>query len=122
MIVWWISDPERLSTERRAIDTLDADWFENPDWSLDSQARLRLTFDIALSHSRFRLAMTYHNTFPASPPSERPSRETQRLSGHQYGSGGELCLSIRSDNWSSDFTGADLIRSAHTLLEIVGAE
>ena len=117
-MVWWISDPERLSKERRAVGAIDQGWFENPEWSLDSQCRLRLTFDIALPHSRFRLAMTYHSTFPASPPSVHPSSETERLSGHQYGVGGELCLSIRSDNWNPAFTGADLIRSAHKLLEV----
>ena len=116
--VWWINDPERLSAERRAIDAISDDWFENSAWSLHGDCRLRLTFDIALPQRRFRLAMTYHNTFPASPPSVRPVDDAERISSHQYGPGGELCLSIRSDNWSPDVTGADMVRSAHTLLEV----
>ena len=117
-MVWWISDPKRLSDERRATAAIDEDWFENPAWSLDSACRLRLIFDIALPHRRFRLAMTYHNSFPASPPSVRPVDDVGRISFHQYGPGGEFCLSIRSDNWSPGITGADIIRSAHTLLEV----
>ena len=117
-MIWWISDPKRLSDERRAIASIAEVWFENPAWSLDSAFRLRLIFDIALSHRRFRLAMTYRNTFPASPPSVRPVDGAGRISSHQYGPGGELCLSIRSDNWSPDIRGADIVRSAHTLLKI----
>ena len=115
-MMWWIVDSKRLSDERRAIASIDEDWFENPTWCLDAQRRLRLIFDIALPHHRFRLAMTYHNTFPASPPSVRPVTDKERISSHQYGPGGELCLSIRSDNWSPDVTGADMVRSTHTLL------
>ena len=117
-MMWWIVDSKRLSDERRAIASIDEDWFENPTWSLDAHGRLRLVFDIALPHRRFRLAMTYHNTFPASPPSVRPVTDRERISSHQYGPGGELCLSIRSDNWSPDVTGADMVRSTHTLLSL----
>ena len=35
--VWWIDDPERLSAERRAIDAISEDWFENSGWSLDGE-------------------------------------------------------------------------------------
>ena len=115
---WWIGDPSRLQAERRAIAQINDGWFENPEWSLDEQRRLRLIFDIVLPHRGFKLSMAYHNTFPASPPSIRPVGQTERISGHQYGAGGELCLSIRSDNWSPDFTGADMVRSAHRLLEM----
>lgn len=118
MMMWWIGDSRRLSDERRAIASIGEDWFENPAWSLDAHGRLMLVFDIALPHRRFRLAMTYHNTFPASPPSVRPVSDRERISSHQYGPGGELCLSIRSDNWSPDITGADMVRSTHTLLSL----
>ena len=117
-MLWWIGDPSRLQKERRAIAQIDDGWFANPEWSLDEQRRLRLIFDIVLPHRRYKLSMAYHNTFPASPPSVHPVGETERVSGHQYGVGGELCLSIRSDNWSPDITGADMIRSAHCLFEI----
>ena len=117
-MLWWIGDPSRLQKERRAIAEIDDGWFANPEWSLDEQRRLRLIFVIVLPHRGYKLSMAYHNTFPASPPSVHPVGETERVSGHQYGVGGELCLSIRSDNWSPDITGADMIRSAHLLLEM----
>ena len=117
-MIWWFVDSKRLSNERRAIASIDEDWFENPAWSLDARARLRLIFDIVLSHRRFRLAMTYHSTFPASPPSVSPVIDRERISSHQYGAGGELCLSIRSDNWNPDITGADMVRSTHKLLSL----
>ena len=118
MTVWWLSDPDRLARERASIKALGEDWFEHADWSLDGKARLRLVFDIVIQRGRFRLAMVYHNTFPASPPSVRPLNEGARLSDHQYGSGGDLCLEIRSDNWSPDITGAEMVRSAHLLLSL----
>ena len=117
-MIWWIVDSKRLSNERCAIASIDEDWFENPAWSLDAGIRLTLTFDIALPHRRFRLAMTYHNTFPASPPSVSPVIDGEQISSHQYGAGGELCLSIRSDNWNPAITGADMVRSTHTLLSL----
>ena len=118
MTVWWISDPDRLALERASINAVGEEWFEHADWSLDSKARLRLVFDIVLPRGRFRLAMVYHNTFPASPPSVRPLNEDARLSAHQYGTGGDLCLQIRSDNWSPDITGAEMVRSTHLLLDM----
>lgn len=60
----------------------------------------------------------YHNTFPASPPSIRPADGETRLSGHQYGAGGDLCLDIRNDNWSPDVTGANMIESTRRLLDM----
>jgi len=118
MTVWWISDPDRLAQERASIDAFDENWFEHAEWSLDGEARLRLIFDVVLPRGRFRLAMIYHNTFPASPPSVRPLNEDTRLSDHQFGAGGDLCLQIRADNWDLTRTGADMVRSAHNLLEM----
>ena len=62
--------------------------------------------------------MVYHNTFPASPPSVRPVDDEGWLSSHQYGRGGDLCLSIRNDNWTPDVTGSEMVRSAYALLEL----
>ena len=117
MTVWWHSDQARLQQEKAAIAALDAEagWLENVEWSLDDLFRLRVVFDIRLDHGRFRLQMVYHNTFPSSPPGVSPVEDI-RLSNHQYGAGGDLCLGIRPDNWRPDYTGADMIRSAHDLL------
>ncbi|WP_218673233.1 ThiF family adenylyltransferase [Primorskyibacter flagellatus] len=84
---------------------------------MDDQLRLTLAFDIAIARSRHTLRLIYHNTFPASPPSIFPVDGESRMSGHQYGAGGDLCLEIRNDNWSPDVTGAMMIGSARHLLE-----
>lgn len=115
--MWWLTDQARLRVEREAIDALDADWFQNPIWSPDKQLRLTLSFEIAIARGRYALRMIYHNTFPASPPSIVPPDGETRLSGHQYGAGGDLCLEIRNDNWTPDVTGAMLVESAKRLLE-----
>lgn len=115
--MWWLTDQTRLRAERQAIEALDAEWFQKPNWSVDGEFRLTLTFDLVLTRGSFSLCLIYHNTFPASPPSIRPADGEMRLSSHQYGPGGDLCLDIRNDNWNLHVTGADMIRSACRLLE-----
>lgn len=114
--MWWLVNAERLQRERQAIDELSADWFQQPEWSIDNKTRLLLKFAICLPRGVFQLQLIYHQTFPASPPSVRPQSGDERLSSHQYG-GEDLCLEIRNDNWHPEFTGADLITSAKRLLE-----
>ncbi|WP_193176354.1 ThiF family adenylyltransferase [Oricola nitratireducens] len=115
--MWWLTDQTRLRVEREAVEVLDAEWFQNPVWSVDDQLRLTLSFDIVIARGRYPLLLTYHNTFPASPPSIVPADGETRLSGHQYGAGGDLCLEIRNDNWTPDVTGAMMVESAWRLLE-----
>lgn len=64
-----------------------------------------------LPHRGFRLSRAYHNSLPASPPSIHPVDDIERVSGHQSGVSGELCLSIRGDGWSPGITGADWIEA-----------
>ena len=54
VMVWWISDPERLSKERRAVGAIDQGWFENPEWSLGQSVSTE-------ADVRYRVA-----TFPVS--------------------------------------------------------
>ena len=117
MTIWWLSNQRRLSEDRAAIARLEIDsaWLENVEWGLDESGRLRVVFDIVIGGSSYHLKLTYHNTYPSSPPSVSPV-DSIRVSGHQYGQGGDLCLQIRPDNWDPKYTGADMIRSAYTLL------
>ena len=116
--MWWLVDQKRLQTERLAIEALDAGWFQSPDWKPGPGLSLQLDFEIVLARGRFPLVMIYHSTFPASPPSIRPADGETRLSSHQYGAGGDLCLDIRNDNWTPDIQGADMVQSARRLLEM----
>ena len=117
MTLWWHNDQVRLRSEKAAIESLetDSEWLENVGWSLDDTFRLTADFDIALDHGRFSLRITYHNTFPSTPPSIAPITDI-KLSGHQYGAGGDLCLQYRPDNWRPEYTGAKMIQSTFDLL------
>jgi len=115
--VWWLTQQTRLALERSRIEALCAQpWFENPFWDIDKERlRLRLSFDLVFPDRRVSLQLVYHDTFPDSPPSIFPATE-QRLSGHQYGQDGELCLNIREDNWMPEYTGGDMVEGAYELL------
>ncbi|MCY3701544.1 MAG: ThiF family adenylyltransferase [Rhodospirillales bacterium] len=117
MTVWWTDNHALLAREREAVATLQsrAEWLENVQWSFDDSVRIQIVFDIRMGNDNFNLKLTYHNTFPYSAPSVAPV-DPSRLSGHQYGNG-DLCLEIRPDNWREEFTGADMIESAFSLLE-----
>jgi hypothetical protein len=107
----------RLNAERRAVEALGAavDWLSDMRWSLD-QGRLMLRFIITVGDQRYELVMTYPDVFPSTPPSVAPVDDEQRISPHQYGAGGDLCLEYRPDNWQPHFTGSDIITSAHRLI------
>ncbi|NMN03802.1 MULTISPECIES: ThiF family adenylyltransferase [unclassified Novosphingobium] len=79
------------------------------------EARLCADFDIARADGPVALTLTFPSFFPDTPPQITP-RDGVRLSNHQYGAGGELCLEYRPDNWDPAFTGAMMIESAHRLL------
>ena len=117
MIAWWADDNARLKTEKDQINALllRSTWLENVEWSFDNSLRICVSFDVTLDHGSFSLILTYHNTFPCSPPSVAPM-DKGRLSSHQY-ENGDLCLEIRPDNWRQEFTGADMIESAYSLLQ-----
>ncbi len=118
MRFWWSENQERLSLERTEIDALmeKSDWLRNIEWSFDDQFFLQVVFEIHLTHRKFTLLLTYHNTFPNTCPTVKPI-DSERISSHQYGRE-DLCLEIRPDNWLPGFTGAQMIESAYNLLRI----
>lgn len=120
-MIWWASQPSRAISERSAIADLaeEVDWLLGVEWRLTQEARLCADFSIEHLGKSIPLTLTFPNFFPEMPPQVRP-REDVRLSGHQYGAGGELCLEYRPDNWEPSFTGAMMISSARRLL--VGEE
>lgn len=116
-MTWWITQIERAQAERVAIADLEsrAQWLEIVNWHLESG--LRLAVDVVITHDSetFSLRLTYPAYFPEAPPSVIPT-DGRRLSWHQYGAGGELCLEFRADNWEPSVTGAMLLESAHRLI------
>jgi molybdopterin/thiamine biosynthesis adenylyltransferase/ubiquitin-protein ligase len=116
-MIWWTSLPSRARSERHGITELEEQsaWLSNLSWRITAEGRLCADFEIEKLGEVVPLTMTYPSFFPEMPP-QITSRDGVRLSGHQYGPSGELCLEYRPDNWDPSYTGAMMIESAHRLL------
>ena len=99
--MWFRNNLARLHKEREAIASLTAevDWLPFIDWRIHNEETLYLVVDIQAHGHRYEVAMFYPTNFPANPPAVIPRKANQRLSTHQYGYGGELCLEWGPDNW-----------------------
>lgn len=117
-MIWWLTKPSRARSESLAIAELEHrhDWLRSVSWQIGKDARLTATFEIEHLGQWIAMTIVYPSFFPDMPPQVMP-QEDIRLSGHQYGAGGELCLEHRPDNWDPSFTGAMMIESARRLLE-----
>ncbi len=114
--VWWLQDKSRLASELRILDVLiDEGWVEDPRWSMDG---LDLVVDLTLvaANARYSLRMVYPQHYPNVPAWIMPADGETRLSTHQFGAGGSLCLEYGPDNWTPGVTGEDVLRSALKLL------
>lgn len=116
-MIWWADQPIRAQTERAAIADLTdrSSWLSNVTWQLAANFKIEVEFDLEIGDRVIVLTLTYPDFFPDVTPSVIP-RDGVRLSGHQYGAAGELCLQYRPDNWTPDVTGAMMIESAYRLL------
>lgn len=116
-MIWWWLDQQRAKAEKATFVTLQ----EEHDWLASVRTRhladYQLCVDVEIIHAgeTFKLAVIYPSTFPDTPPIVMPYGE-QRLSSHQYGPGGELCLQWRPDNWDPSVTGAMMVESAYGLI------
>ena len=118
-MIWYLEKLQRNRTEREALEALASSvtWLTPVGWRIDGDLRLVWDADIATPAGNRSVSLRYPNHFPYSPPLVLPRGDTTRWSQHQFGSGGELCLEYGPDNWHQDLTGADMIGSAHRLLE-----
>lgn len=114
---WWLTNTTRAKSEQVALAQLAerAGWLSGIRWRIGENLQLIVDFDIRHNGETFGLSMAYPSTFADTPPMVR-SRDGKRLSWHQYGAEGELCLEHRPDNWESSITGAMMIESAYRLL------
>ena len=119
MTVWWRRDKRRFLREVWRIKKLiELPWFAKPLWRVRTESsQLWVTFDLFVHNRWISFYLIYHEAFPDCPPSVYPLHD-KRLSSHQYGPDGELCLQIRNDNWLPAYMGADMIESAYRLLQI----
>ena len=116
-MIWWAEQPGRARDEQVAIGELAElhTWLTIVKTRLNEQFSLVFDFNLEIDDKVIPLSLRYPELFPDAAPSVF-SRDGQRLSGHQYGPQGELCLEYRPDNWTTDITGAMMIESAHRLL------
>lgn len=115
--MWFIRNPERLKSEIAGIETLR----DNNAWLVATTNRVLkgptfgVDFDLVVNGETLPFTLEYPSFFPEIPPSVIP-RDGRHYSSHQYGTGGELCLEFRSDNWDPSITGSMMMESAYRLL------
>lgn len=116
-MIWWAELPVRAQSERAAVSDLadQNSWLMNVTWRFAAELKIAADFDLQVGEQMIPLTLVYPEFFPDATPSVVP-RDGVRLSGHQYGAAGELCLQHRPDNWTPDVTGAMMIESAYHLL------
>jgi molybdopterin/thiamine biosynthesis adenylyltransferase/ubiquitin-protein ligase len=117
MDIWFLSNQNRLSEERHAIQKLEkeAEWLQGTEWLLTPELALNATI-VAHGHT-YNVQMTYPKHFPFTPPIVRPIEPNTRWSQHQYADG-TLCLEWGPDTWVSEVTGAEVLASVYRLLDI----
>lgn len=115
---WLTKNPDRFVRECAELDKLaqEVDWLTF-SWSITpGSLSLEVQLDMTVHSLVYKARMGYPAVFPNAPLYIRPRDPSERWSNHQFGSGGSLCLQWRADNWHSEVTGADIIRSAYELL------
>lgn len=116
-MIWWLARHNRLQSEKAAIAGLEAsvDWLQIEKWQASDDLAMCVDFRVTVYGKVFNLRMIYPSVFPDAPPMIYTADKT-RISLHQYGATGELCLEHRPDNWQPSISGADMIFSAQRLL------
>jgi sulfur-carrier protein adenylyltransferase/sulfurtransferase len=122
-MIWWLNQPSRALAEKADIGSLAGrvSWLEVGRWEASDFPILALDFEVEVRGRKIPLTLIYPDLFPDFP-ARIVAKDAQRLSSHQYGAKGELCLEWRADNWRSDITGSMLIESAYRLLSNEDAE
>lgn len=117
-MLWALENPERLLHERKALEQLCGAslWMDYCKWGFTKDFLLKADVGLIIGSETIDVELVYPNLFPDTPAFVVPRKSDTRLSVHQYGVGGVLCLEWGPDNWQSGITGADLIVSAYKLL------
>ena len=118
-MIWWVLQADRLSLEKADLSNLESsvDWLVIKSWQANDKLQMHVRFDVHLNGGSYELELIYPTVFPDCPPMIL-TVDRSRISGHQYGAAGELCLEHRPDNWHESITGADMVRSCHKLLAL----
>ncbi|MEJ6389783.1 ThiF family adenylyltransferase [Gymnodinialimonas ulvae] len=113
----------RLIEECEALSELASSvtWLQDAAFTQGSNGLLTWSFTLVTPDRSIPLQLVFPALFPDLPPFVLPADDTVRLSQHQYGTGGELCLQYRPDNWHPDCRSTDVVRSAKVLLDATPA-
>lgn len=117
MKLWWLTNSVRLGAEKAAVEQLarDENLFSLCAWRIN-KGRLSAEGVITAQGAEYPVRLIYPDQFPSVPAWVEPQDPEAQWSIHQYGKGGSLCLELRPDNWVTEATGADVLRSAYNLL------
>jgi sulfur-carrier protein adenylyltransferase/sulfurtransferase len=116
---WFFRDADRFYRERQDLDALGqrCEWLVGHEWRL-TDAGLCVDAVVRAHSYDYELRVAFPSIFPDAPAVVRPTNAQNRLSQHQYGGpDGPLCLQWGPDNWHREVTAANLLESAHELLE-----
>jgi len=110
--------PQRMALERRLLVDLARSTtnFVMAGWTRTGPGQLCLNFRLEALGRVHVGQLVYPDLFPDVPAFIQPKIPGECWSTHQYGGTGVLCLEYGPDNWHPGVTGADLVRSANTLL------
>jgi molybdopterin/thiamine biosynthesis adenylyltransferase/ubiquitin-protein ligase len=116
-MTWWLLQHSRLGNEKAALAELEGsvDWLSVENWQANNDLEMCVAFAITHGDQRFGFRMRYPNIFPDAPPMIFTD-DASKISNHQYGADGELCLEHRPDNWHPSITGADMVASCQRLI------
>lgn len=114
---WW-HDKTLIVREYRAVSALAKEsWLRGLEFGITPEGLLSFRGIVTCYFQNYPFELIYPLDYPAGCPEPYPQDRTQRWSKHQW-SNGMLCTEYGQDNWSSHFTGADVIRSLNNLLRI----
>lgn len=116
-MTWWLFQSTRLSSEKAALAELEGsvDWLRVVKWQANTELAMCVDFQITHGSEELAFQMIFPSVFPDAPPMIYTEDRT-RISHHQYGADGELCLEHRPDNWHPSVTGADMVTSCQRLV------
>ena len=116
-MIWWLTHNKRLNSEKAKLAEIDetSDWLTINHWYANKEFSMCADFEVNHYGEVYQFEIIYPSVFPDAPPMIF-TKDKKRVSGHQYGAEGELCLEHRPDNWNPLLTGADMVTSCYKLI------
>ena len=116
-MIWWLYNSKRLESEKAALEKLEGSitWLKVGNWKFNTNFEMCVKFWVTHNEKEYGFRMIYPHMFP-DVPTMIYTEDGSRISHHQYGAEGELCLEYRPDNWLPSYNGANMVESCRRLL------